>query len=268
MISSISEEFGGDSMKKISLLFLTMLLGILVGCTDSSDPDDGTMYTVSFDTSIDVISGIEDIRVPSGKTVDAPEISTDVTYEEYDLEFEGWYLDGVLFDFSSAITDDTHLEARWKTITPLTTQLADLLDLVAVGYRRYFIAKITDPIDVTFDAYPFPMATKYGIEDPVYLKGSTNNGYVWIHGGEIEPNISLYLDYFPRPVETGHYHLIIQHESWEEQYGRDQKGIYGHSLIVLPTYDPTKGLHEQNEETMAILQPYIDAIDAYHEQVE
>jgi hypothetical protein len=175
----------------------------------------------------------------------------------------------VLFDFSSAITDDMHLEARWKTITPLTTSLVDLLYSTYVGTRRYFIAKITDPIGVTFDVHPaFEVATKYGIQDPVYLKGSTNNGHVWILGGEIEPNISLYLDYFPRPVETGHYHLITQHESWEEQYGRDQKGIYGHSLIVLPTYDPTKGLHEQNEETMAVLQPYIDAIDAYHEQVE
>jgi hypothetical protein len=69
----------------MSLLLVVMSLGILVGCTDSSNPEDGTMYTVSFDTSIDVISGIEDIRVPSGKTVDAPEFSTDVTYEEYDL---------------------------------------------------------------------------------------------------------------------------------------------------------------------------------------
>ncbi len=200
--------------------------------------------------------------------MDAPEISTNVTYKEYDLEFEGWYLGNVLFDFSREITDDTHLEARWKTIEQFNGMLVDHLDLVALGYRRYFIAKITDPIDVTFDAYPFPMATKYGIQDSVYLKGSTNNGYVWVNGGELEPNISLYLDYFPHPVETGHYHLIIEHESWEEQYGRAQKGIYGHSLIVLPTYDPTKGLHEQNEETMAVLQPYIDAIDAYHEQVE
>jgi hypothetical protein len=44
-----------------------------------------------------------------------------------------------------------------------------------------------------------------------------------------------------------------------------QTGLYGYSRILLSTYDSTKTLHEQNEETLAILQPFIDALDAHND---
>lgn len=46
-----------------------------------------------------------------------------------------------------------------------------------------------------------------------------------------------------------------------------QTGLYGYSRILLSTYDSTKALHEQNEETLAILQPFINALDVFNEPI-
>jgi hypothetical protein len=264
MISFILETFGGNKLRKI-LLFITILSTVLLAsCTDLEDK---AVYTVSFDTSIDVIPQIESIRVDQGKKVIPPEINTNVSYKTYNLEFEGWYLGNALFDFDSEITEDVHLEARWKIIASFSGSMINLLDSVAIGYRRYFIAKITDPIEITLDIHPaFEVATKYGIEDAVYLKGSMNDGYVWITGGEIESNIYKYFDFYPHPVQINQYHLIIERDVIEIEEGRMQTGLYGYSRILLSTYDSSKNPYEQNDETLAILQPFIDAIDAYNAQ--
>jgi hypothetical protein len=66
-------DLGGNKMKKI-LLFITILLTvILVLCADLEDK---AIYTVSFDTSIDVLSQIESIEVVHGNKVTPPTITS------------------------------------------------------------------------------------------------------------------------------------------------------------------------------------------------
>ncbi len=195
----IYDVIQGDIMKKILFLITIILTALLVSCADNEVK---SVYTVSFNTTIDVVSQIESIRVSQGNKITPPEISTNVSYKTYDLEFEGWYLNNTLFDFDSEINEKIHLLARWKTIASFSGSLVNLLDSVAIGYRRYFIAKITEPIEITFDIHlALEVATKYGIEDIVFLKGSMNDGYVWITGGEIESNIYKYFDFYPHPVQ-------------------------------------------------------------------
>lgn len=175
----IYDVIQGDIMKKILFLITIILTALLVSCADNEVK---SVYTVSFNTTIDVVSQIESIRVSQGNKITPPEISTNVSYKTYDLEFEGWYLNNTLFDFDSEINENIHLVARWKTIASFSGSLVNLLDSVAIGYRRYFIAKITEPIEITFDIHlALEVATKYGIEDIVFLKGSMNDGYVWIN---------------------------------------------------------------------------------------
>lgn len=258
----IYDVIQGDIMKKILFLITIILTALLVSCADNEVK---SVYTVSFNTTIDVVSQIESIRVSQGNKITPPEISTNVSYKTYDLEFEGWYLNNTLFDFDSEINENIHLVARWKTIASFSGSLVNLLDSVAIGYRRYFIAKITEPIEITFDIHlALEVATKYGIEDIVFLKGSMNDGYVWITGGEIESNIYKYFDFYPHPVQINQYHLIIELDVLELEEGRMQTGLYGYSRILLSTYDSTKALHEQNEETLAILQPFINALDVFN----
>lgn len=62
--------------------------------------------TVSFDTKGG--SSIKSVEVIEGNSVSRP---TDPTYGDY--TFDGWYLDGVLYDFESPVYFDITLEAKW-----------------------------------------------------------------------------------------------------------------------------------------------------------
>lgn len=94
-------------MKKISNLFLSLILGFLVlslvGCTTMS-------YTVKFVTNGG--TELKDVLVEEGRTLTKPE---DPTKEGFD--FKGWYTDEELnekFDFDTQIIKDLTLYASWE----------------------------------------------------------------------------------------------------------------------------------------------------------
>jgi len=66
------------------------------------------MYTVTFDLGNNLIS--ETKEVEKNGFVSKP---TDPEKDGY--TFEGWYYNGVLFDFSTEITNDIKLEAKWSS---------------------------------------------------------------------------------------------------------------------------------------------------------
>ncbi|WP_127137614.1 BspA family leucine-rich repeat surface protein [Flagellimonas oceanensis] len=97
------------------LYVLSLALLCLFSC-NSDDSDGGTppiTYTVSFDTGEG--STVEDQIVEEGGTAIRPE---DPTRDGY--SFEGWYKDEALttaFDFTTEVTEDLTLYAKWEIIT-------------------------------------------------------------------------------------------------------------------------------------------------------
>ena len=99
------------SMKKLVLVGLVLLASVmvLVGCKNDSVPET-PKYTVTFDT--DGGSAVDSQSVESGKMVTKP--------EDPSLEgswFLGWYGDKELtkeFDFTSPITNNTKVYAKWS----------------------------------------------------------------------------------------------------------------------------------------------------------
>lgn len=85
------------------------------GITFPTKPEEPVSYSVYF---TDETENYATQTVLEGNTATKP---TNPTREGY--TFAGWYLDGVLFDFSTEITSDTVLVAKWeaKEVTPSYT---------------------------------------------------------------------------------------------------------------------------------------------------
>jgi len=250
-------------MRKMVVLLIPMFVVFLFSCSTQSPIKQ--KYVVSFDTSISIISEIADVEVNEGDRISEPTIVQNVVFNERNLEFEGWYLFGEYFDFNSEITQDITLVARWKIIDIYQASLSNLYSPNVISGSRVYIAKITHRMDVSFNVHPVTeISTKYGIDTLIYLKGSVNNGYVWISGGEVESNIYKYFDLYPFPVKIGYYHLIYEYDVLYNEGDLIPTGLYGFTRIPLETYDSSKTIEEQNEETLAIIQPFIDAIDSYN----
>lgn len=86
----------GVSILAIILIFIILLLGL----------NNKNTYEVTFDTGSNGIKEV--IEVSESETITKP---VDPTREGY--VFEGWYYNGEKFDFSSKITEDITLQARW-----------------------------------------------------------------------------------------------------------------------------------------------------------
>lgn len=67
-------------------------------------------YTVTFDTA-GGSAAPEPQQVVAGELAIRPQ---DPTREDYD--FEGWYLDGQLYNFDAPVQSDLHLVAKWEAI--------------------------------------------------------------------------------------------------------------------------------------------------------
>lgn len=89
----------GAALLVIILLVIILILGL----------KEKTTYKVTFDSGNNSINEV--IEVDENGTVSKP---TDPTKEGY--VFEGWYYNGEKFDFSSKITDDIVLKAKWTSV--------------------------------------------------------------------------------------------------------------------------------------------------------
>jgi uncharacterized repeat protein (TIGR02543 family) len=143
------------NMRKVLLFLLIVSFSLMaVACDDGEDPidpQDPVEYTVSFNTNGG--SNIASVEVEDGKTVTAP---TQPTKDGY--TFGGWYKDSALaepFSFSTAITADTTLYAKWDEVdqeAPTITAKNDIVLEYTQGDSepdfKTFVT-IEDPVDGT-----------------------------------------------------------------------------------------------------------------------
>ena len=103
-ISKISEDPNDDSSPSVA--------------PDSSEntgadsSSERSQFTVTFDT--DGVLDIERIQVDCGETITEPVINSPFMKGNDVYEFTGWYLGEVIFDFSTPITEDITLIARFN----------------------------------------------------------------------------------------------------------------------------------------------------------
>ena len=94
-------------------------------------------YNVTFDS----IGGTEigKIIVKEDGTIEKP---ADPKKDGY--KFDGWYYDGSLFDFSTPITSDIKLEAKWVELKPVSGVKLDRTEItLGVGGKSKLVATIT-----------------------------------------------------------------------------------------------------------------------------
>jgi len=91
-------------MKKISLLLFLIIGVVLCGCTQ---PQNTTSYSVTFDSQ-------------GGSLVESQKVSVNgfavrpVDPTKENMVFDGWYLNGQLYDFSTPVTQNLILVAMWR----------------------------------------------------------------------------------------------------------------------------------------------------------
>ena len=140
-----------------SSLFILAQVFSFFSCDDDVKPEQAeTEYNVIFDTNGG--SSVEGQKVQSGKTAVKPEDPVKTTGE--DKNFAGWYADAALtqmFDFSSTITKDTVIYARWTEI-PLGSFLVTFESLCDTKIENQIVKdgeKATEPGALTKEGFAF-----------------------------------------------------------------------------------------------------------------
>lgn len=105
-------------MKKLALLLLLPAIFAVMGCqndtTETTTVPETVYHTVSFESNSETT--IESQTVESGKTATKPASPTKTGYT-----FSAWYDGENAFDFSTPITKDTTLTAKWTANTYTVT---------------------------------------------------------------------------------------------------------------------------------------------------
>ena len=103
-------------LNKLFVVFLTLALlaTAFTGCKGSaSSGDEGTKFTVTFDP--DGGSAVKAQSVKEGAKAKEPAAPT-----KEGLEFEGWFIGDTEYDFSTKVTADITLKAKWYTAYTVT----------------------------------------------------------------------------------------------------------------------------------------------------
>lgn len=115
-------------MKKIiTSLFIVLMLLAIVGCGGDKLPDDTEYVNISFETNGG--SEIAPIKIEKGTIPAEPEEPKKSGYE-----FDGWQLLGLPYSFTSAVSSDITLTAKW----------VDISYLLNSDYRNIVIYSIND----------------------------------------------------------------------------------------------------------------------------
>lgn len=110
-------------MKKRILIFALAIFTLLTltSC--------GKKFTVTFNADGGTLAGEATVQVKKGKTISEPTAPTRDGYT-----FAGWYNGETKYDFSSKVTSDITLVARWSGQTefkdPVTITFDSMVDLV------------------------------------------------------------------------------------------------------------------------------------------
>ena len=248
-------------MKKILYFSLLAFLSILFfGCTT-----DTPSYEVTFDQIIDNAPSVEPQSIQEGQVANQPTYIESIIYNELTYQFDGWFVEDVLFDFSIPITQNVELEAKWKEIVTFPALLFDLSDYetVVTISNIYIVRVISEVSTILRDHLYFNVLTKYSIEVEEMILGTFQPEYLYVLGGEEEHNIYRYFSLYPQALELDKYYLVIRLWSFEAETDEaNAMHVAGHSVILLDTYDSSKTLSEQDESVLELIQPYIDAINS------
>ena len=129
-------------MKKLSSIVLVLVAAfILTAC--------GRSFTVTFDT--DGGSSISSVTVRRGETVERP---ADPTKDGY--TFDNWYTEaGTLYDFSTAVTSNLTLTARWIEGNSFIVSFDSDGGSSVASQRIFEDETVTQPADPTKAGYTF-----------------------------------------------------------------------------------------------------------------
>lgn len=126
------------------------------------EPEQPTVYTVKFDTAGG--NNIAEQKVKEGQTVTKP---NDPIRDGYD--FVGWYYNDTQYNFSTEVSSNMTLVAKWKTKAVITYTIEEIEDSY-VGQVRIFVLKGTDKVDGVVDITT--------INGKVVTKEISKDGYV------------------------------------------------------------------------------------------
>ena len=143
-------------LKPIIGLFVILSMVAVAGCKHDNQTVDlePTVYTVTFET--DGGTQIDGQSVTAGEMVVKPQ-----NPEKTGFEFDGWYTDSELtaaYDFTTEVTSDFTLYAKWKIIVLNVTFFTDGGTEIAaqeINYNEKATAPATDPTkeNCTFDGW-------------------------------------------------------------------------------------------------------------------
>lgn len=247
------------------IIFSALSVILLIGCNDSSK-----LYQVTFDKVIEEAPEVDSYEIAKGSYITQPEYIGEIIYNEITYLFDGWYFNDQLFDFTQKVNSDVNLVAHWKYIQYYPGSLTDLHDydyVLRLSNMVIYIGKIEEKLEtIFFDHYYLNVLTRYSLEIETILYGLADYEDIYILGGEVEANIYKYFQYYPKEIDLNKFYFIIDIDRTKLVYEHPVtiSHIAGHSVIELFSYDPSKALDEQSEDVLAIIQPYIDAINAYN----
>lgn len=133
---------------KITIFFLIVSLIIVnISCKNeiaqiSQENETKKYYTVSFDS--DGGNHIDSQSIEEGKTATKPNNPIKTNFS-----FDGWYIENVLFDFSTPITADLTLKAKWKPL-PDTTPPGKVENLSGNSGNGSVLLSWKNPSDTDF----------------------------------------------------------------------------------------------------------------------
>ena len=154
----------GKTMKKI--VTLISLIALLVLCITACGASDGA-YSVTFDA--DNGTAITSVTVPEGETVSAPSTPSRAKYD-----FLGWFVGGVEYDFSTPVTSDVSLVAKWApsiNIASLTGMWTGTESVSGKEYRYELVISASGEVELSY--YADGNKTEIDIKSVSSVKGET-----------------------------------------------------------------------------------------------
>ena len=112
----------------------------------SNEPAKTTTYTVKFDTNGGDTT-VANQKVEEGKNITKPSNPKKDGYT-----FIGWYYNGALYNFSTAVTSNITLTAKWEKVSVITYKIEEIEESY-VGQVRIFVlqdgVKVDGIVDIT-----------------------------------------------------------------------------------------------------------------------
>ena len=180
--------------KVLFAIFAVSVALLFVGCdliAGNIDPNEGGTHSVSFVTNGG--STVSSFSVANGRTITRPEdpIKVDYTFdresgEQQDTKyvFIGWYSDEALkerFDFSTKITDDITLYAKWRPVA------SSKITINGINYEKTEEVYAIDPDKIDDDITTITGST------PSFVDANADSMFIGVFWGGRQVSISPFI---------------------------------------------------------------------------